>query len=89
MTIERKKYFSAEGYRRLARNPFVDENMLQFIRRKASLSQQDIASVPRRKGSIPSSLSGASVKQGAQSQPQMSDQAAKLIAAVLKNFLRE
>lgn len=79
---KRVNYFSAEGYRRLARNPFIDQKTLQFIRRRAPADAAVTPSEPgrkRRRGTSPRSPEHLV----------MSEEAARLIAAALKGFLNE
>jgi hypothetical protein len=73
-----RNYFTPEGYRRLAKNPFVDQKMLQFIKDKTRQ-----AGVP-----VTSESAGASLK-GAGKKPVMSEKAAQLIAAAIKGLLKE
>jgi hypothetical protein len=76
----KRSYFTADGYRRLARNPFVDKEMLQFIRRK---TPADMPVAPST-GPNPGKTKGSHVPVR---QPVLSEDAARLIAAALKGLL--
>ena len=79
---KRVNYFSAEGYRRLARNPFVDKKVLQFIKRKTPVDAVAAPAQPgdKKRREAPSRLSGRTV---------ISEDAARLIAIALKAMLNE
>lgn len=78
---KKRSYFTAEGYRRLARNPFVDRNMLQFIQDKAHISADDTKPTTNEsRKRLPSTGT---------SKPVISEEAAKLIAAAISSMLRE
>jgi len=80
---KRVNYFSAEGYRRLARNPFVDKKVLQFFQRKAPAD----AVVTPSQSSKKNPRGSRSRTSGGR--PILSDEAAHLIAAALKGLLNE
>lgn len=78
----KRNYFTAEGYRRLARNPFVDKEVLQFIRRKTP-ADTAVSSSTRPN---PGKTKGERIPVR---QTVLSEDAARLIAAAIKGLLHE
>lgn len=88
MTAKRSpRIFSPEEYRRLAKNPFVDKRMLQFIKEK-TLTQLPVPS-----GKLPllppppKALSARTADR--RSSPLMTEKTAMLIAAALKSMMQK
>ena len=74
----KRTYFSADKYRLLAKNPFIDRKMLQFVKDRT---------LDAPAGGMPAATSACRGVQGAK--PVISDEAAKLIAAAIRGLLRE
>jgi hypothetical protein len=79
------KGFSPEEYRRLAKNPFVDKNMLQFVREK-TVSRRAPAGIPVVTSANPGSASGAGHPK---QMPAISEKTARLVAITLKTMLEQ
>jgi len=77
---KKRSILSAEGYRRLAKNPFVDRKMLQFIRDRAGVASDAQTS--------PTAMPHGN-RTPVSRKPVISDEAAKLIAAAIRAMMRE
>ena len=74
-----RRFFTADEYRRLARNPFVDRQMLQFVRNRTAGTVPVVNKQPRTQERL--SPPGRQV--------QISENAARLIAMTIRAMLRE
>ena len=82
-----RRYFTPDEYRRLARNPFVDKQTLQFVKNK-TVGQSATDPVARK----PRSVKPAEDSRGfsaAQPSVRISDEAAQLVARAIQAMLRE
>ena len=85
MKQRKPQHFTPEDYQRLARNPFVDKKMLQFVKNK-TVAPSSGAAVPVRSAGT---AAGISRQPSTGSQPVMNEKTAQLIAMAIKGMLRE
>ncbi len=81
-----RQFFTADEYRRLARNPFVDRQMLQFVKNKTVApagSRQP--TIQTDQGKMPSASRPAVSRRPVQ----ISENSARLIAMAISAMMRE
>ena len=98
MTPRKRQFFTPEEYRRLARNPFVDPNMLKFVKNK-TVGVQNGRSSSRIPPGSPTAGASSRVAAGTQvasrqsaaspGRPRISERTAQLIAMTIKAMMRE
>lgn len=96
MTQRKRQYFTPDDYKRLARNPFVDKQMLQFVKNKTVTPPAAVDSAALRQPAGNRQVGARTYSSGrsavpsrtSSSRPPMSEKTAQLIAMAIKAMLR-
>ena len=84
-----RRFFTADEYRRLARNPFVDPQMLQFVKDKTVAPTESPPPTNHPNQTNPQKMPSASRPTVVRRPVQISENTARLIAMAISAMMRE
>jgi uncharacterized protein YneF (UPF0154 family) len=89
----KRRFFTSEGYKRLEQNPFVDKEMLQFVREKWRREARKAAPAPSSSTDGRTPLSGKGGRKSAHHQADnkqpLNEEKLRMMTDTIKSLLRE